>query len=632
MKDLLAIFQFGRIYLGRYWTRFAAGVLLGVLFGLTNASFVWATKTLFERLEPVPVAKSLQPEASRKATPPARQAGYLKERLREINLVMQSVVDPWLPKIGRTIDNRQIIGGLLFLPILVAIRGYVGYLSSYCLGWVSERVINDLRLDVLVKLNSLSLDFFNRSTMGDLLTRITGDTGMLHKCMTFGFSDLIKEPVTLVSVFVGLCLLDWRLTLFTSVFMPCCMVPMIILGRKAQRASREGLKANISQSSLLVEALSSVRIVKAFALEDQQSDRFRRLSRQLIHHGMKGVQAKELVNPLIETISMLGLGVLIVYIFYTQTTTSDLVAFLTGVLLFFTPIKKLASLHILMQQTRVGVDRLIKIMAEQPTVKEAPHPKPIQHFRHQIAFEGLSFAYSQPSPGQEAKWVLKDINLTVPRGMKLGIAGESGSGKSTLVNLLLRFYDPTRGAVKIDGLDIRELALGDVRQLMALVSQEVIVFDQSVAENIACGKKGATREEVEAAAQAAYAHDFILRLDQGYDTRLGERGVTLSGGQRQRIAIARAFIRNAPILVLDEATASLDSQSEAEVQAAIDHLAENRTVICVAHRLSTLATMDQVIVLSQGEIVEQGSFQALVRAGGPFAAMAARQGIMILDH
>jgi subfamily B ATP-binding cassette protein MsbA len=725
MQHLFKIYGFGWIYLRRYWVRFFCGVLMGVLFGMLNASFVWATKTLFERLESGTSASdyfsakditNVVSLAGKLKAPSAAASRYFRGRLSEVtgalvagfdagatnhsslqillakefngliqgesfyeeqrfagvafseetrrllaaqpkgskqwrlnrllledayrneiarspkvrwhmamldevNTAVKKQIDPWLPKIGRPIDWRQVTGGIFFFPLLVALWSFAGYLSSYCLAWVSERVVNDLRLDVLAKLNTLSLDYFNRSTMGDLLTHINGDTSALHRCLSLGLSDLIKEPMTIISVFVGLCLVDWKLTLITVVFVPLCMAPLLVLGRKVQRASRSGLKATITQSSLLVEALSNIRIVKAFNLEKVQENRYRQLSQQLIHHAMKGVQAAELVNPLIQIISMFGLGFLIVYIFYTHTSVPQLVSFLMGVIIFFTPVKKLAKLHILFQQTRVGIDRMIRIMDEQPSVKEPAQPTNLTQFNQSVRIENLSFSYGH-------SLVLKDIDLEIKKGARLGIAGESGSGKSTLVNLFFRFYDPTSGCMKIDGIDMRDFALRDIRKIMALVSQEVVVFDQTVAENIACGKSGATTAEIEEAAKGAYAHDFILKLPEGYNTRIGERGVSLSGGQRQRIAIARAFIRNAPILVLDEATASLDSQAEAEVQAAIDRLAENRTVVCVAHRLSTLAGMDRIIVLSQGRIVEDGAFEGLLRKKGMFAEMARRQGII----
>jgi subfamily B ATP-binding cassette protein MsbA len=297
-----------------------------------------------------------------------------------------------------------------------------------------------------------------------------------------------------------------------------------------------------------------------------------------------------------------------------------MIGFSTGLVILFSPIKKLAALHVLFQQTAVGVDRLFQLFREQPTVRNKPDAKPLLGFKDSLVFESVNFSYAD-------KPVLQNLSLVIPRGLKLGVAGESGSGKSTLLNLIFRFHDPTGGAVKIDGVDFRDLVLHDLRSHMALVSQEVVVFDQTIAENIACGKPNATRADVEAAAKQAYAHEFILQLPQGYETRVGERGVTLSGGQRQRLVIARAFVRNAPILVLDEATAALDSRAEAEVQKVIDQFAAHRTVICVAHRLSTLASMDRIVVLSEGRIVEQGTFQELLRAGGAFAEMAQRQGI-----
>jgi subfamily B ATP-binding cassette protein MsbA len=452
------------------------------------------------------------------------------------------------------------------------------------------------------------------------LTRVNTDTNALLRTLNFGFSDLIKEPLTVLMVVAYLFYMDWKMTLFVVIFFPLCAIPTAILGRKMKRASQGNVKATISQSSLLVELISSIRVVKAFNLEEQQVQHYRDFSWDLVHHDMKTIQARELVNPIIETISALGLGALIVWIFYTGHTVADLVVFLGGVVSIYTPIKKIAGLLVLFQQSSVGVDRLMVIMREIATVAEPAQPKLVTEFKESIAFESVSFSYGD-------KLVVKEINLAIPRGFKLGIAGESGSGKSTLVNLAFRFYDPTKGVIKIDGTDLRDISTRHLRQLMALVSQEVVIFDKTAAENIGCGRLGATQAEIEEAARTAYAHDFIMNLPRGYQTRLGERGVTLSGGQRQRICIARAVIRNAPILVLDEATGSLDSEVEAEVQAGIERLAQNRTVISVAHRLSTLANCDHVIVLSNGCVVEQGSFGELLRAGGIFAGMARRQGI-----
>ncbi|HEY1170947.1 MAG TPA: ABC transporter ATP-binding protein [Verrucomicrobiae bacterium] len=659
-RRILSILRFGQPYLQRYWGRFLAGIILGALFGLSNGTFVWATKTIFERLDADHSSKSaivLTNEGPAKLNwsvgtnssfninpstgtlPPGEAAslavtaaekksaiggvnlkGDVEDAAGKLSARIEKALDPWLPLAGRPIDWRQVLGGFLLLPVLVAIRSFLGYFSSYCMNWVSERMMNDLRYDVLAKLYQLSLDFFNRSTTGDLLTRINNDTSVLHKTMTNGLSDIVKEPFTIVGALLTLMWLDWKLTLVAIVFLPLCIIPLVILGKKVRKAVKASLSANISQSSQLVEVITSIRVIKAFGLEKDSLKRFSDYCKQIIHHDMKSVQARELVNPLVEIISMLGLGLLIVVIFVSGTQLPQLVAFLMGVILMFTPVKKLAAVHVLFQQASVGIERLQQLFAEQPSVKELAEGKKLTGLNHEMRFEHVRFAYKD-------KIVIDDLTLAIPRGTKLGIAGESGSGKSTLLNLVCRFYDTTSGAVLIDGHNVRDVTISSLREQMALVSQEVVIFDQSVAENIACGKQGATREEVIAAAKAAYAHDFIMAMEQGYDTRLGERGVTLSGGQRARICIARAFVRNAPILVLDEATGNLDPRVEGEVQVAIDRLEENRTVICVAHRLATLASMDRIIVMDEGRIVEDGTFEGLLTSGGRFADMARRQGI-----
>jgi subfamily B ATP-binding cassette protein MsbA len=587
------------------------GMLFAIVFGLCNGVFVWATKTFFDRIAPsspiVSTTTAVIPAAATWAT--------------EAKSYVDKLLDPWLPLMGRPLDWRQVLGGVLLLPLPVLLRSLAGYVSMYCLNWASQRMVFDLRVAVLQKLNSLSLDYFNRSTMGDLLTRIGGDTSSLLNCLSYGFSDGLKDPATIFSLLCVLFAIDWQLTLIAVVFSSLFLLPMRFLGGKVRRATQGGLIAGMTQSSELVEALSGIRVIKAFALEGEQIARFRELSRRVVHHGMKTVQARGLLHPIMETISMLGLGVLTVWIIYSGRTVSNMVGLLTGLLMLYQPLKRIAVVNIMFYEASVGVNRLFNLFNEQPSVKETPQPKCIGKFASELRFDDVSFSY-----GNEL--VVRDINLAIPRGFKLGIAGESGCGKSTLVNLIFRFYDPTCGRLMIDGLDFREVALHDLRGLMALVSQEIVLFDKTVAENIALGKLGATRAEVEAAARFANAHDFIMRLPEGYDTRIGERGVILSGGQRQRLSIARAFVRNAPILVLDEATAALDSQSEAEVQAAIDRLAENRTVISIAHRLSTLMACDQIIVLEQGQVIEKGTFAELLEKKGVFASMAQRQGIV----
>ena len=615
MHKLKHIFTFIAPYVKPYWGRLLAGLFFGVLFGASNGLVLWATKTLLDRLDPQTVA------ATASGTNEVAEPGnWFTETAASIQTSVIGTLDPWLPRMGDDLTWMQIVGGLLVFPLLVGFRGSTKFLGAYCLAWASERVINDLRVAVFRNLSRLSIRFFNKSTTGDLITRINGDALLLQSCLSSGVGHLVAEPVAVISVFAGLCLIDWQLTMGVLVLFPICVVPIIHFGKKARRATRRKVEANVNQSSLAVEMFSGMRVIKAFGLEGMRVDRFRELSQQLIRQTMKTVRSREIVGPLVETVSMIGIGALILYVVYTNRSIPDLVVFFTGVLMFYTPIRKLARWHVQIEEASVGAQRLMNVLSEKPDILEQSQPKPVQGFEQGIEWSGISFAYEEED-------VLTNFNLTVPKGTKLGIVGESGSGKSTLINLLFRFHDPDGGAIKLDGHDLRDLSIPDFRAQMALVSQEIVLFDLTVAENIALGQAGCTREQVVEAAWHAHAHEFIEALPDGYDTRIGERGVTLSGGQRQRLAIARAFVRNAPILVLDEATAALDSKAETEVQAAIDQLSENRTVLCVAHRLSTLRTMDRIIVLSRGQTIEEGTFDELLEKGGVFCGLARAQGI-----
>ena len=613
MENIRLTFLFGWPYMRKYFGRLIIGLMFGVFFGLFNASFVWGTKTLFERLEP-------KTEAAADLNQTNALSGVWKSKLDEANRAIMSRLNDWLPQIGSQLEIRQVIGGLFFLPILVGLRSGLGYASVYFLGWVSEHAVRDIRMDAHEKLQSLSMDYFNSRQLGDHTMLMNRSTESLHRCLTYGVADAIKEPFTILGLVVAMFILDWQLALFGIVFAPLSAIPIVIVGRKLRRVAKVAYDKGTEQDSLMVEVYSNMRTIKAYCLERTQRSRFGEIYEKLVRMGMKSLQARHLQNPVIELLSVFGAGVIIIFVFHTGKSVPELVGFLTGMIMLYQPIKKLGGINQYYQEASVGVGMLRGVFEQAPSVTQRENANELGAFNAQVAFEEVEFSY-----GEEL--VLSEFDLVIPKGMKLGVVGESGAGKSTLVSLLLRFYDPTKGRITIDGTDIRDVSFESLRGQMALVSQEVVIFDQTVAENIACGNLDASREEIVEAAKATNAHEFIEGLPAGYDTRLGEQGTRLSGGQRQRIAIARAFVRQAPILVLDEATASLDSKAEAEVQAAIDRLEQGRTVLCVAHRLSTLRQMDKIIVLEQGRVVESGSFEELLKKDGAFAEMARKQGL-----
>ena len=605
MNQLQRVLAFGLPFLRPYRTRFLAAVGLALFFGVSNGAFVLATKTLFERLSPSPVVVG-QVDPQSLAT---RFSGEFAE-------IMEKV----LPRSGQPITPLQIAGAVLFLPLLMLLRSGTSYLSAYCMSWVSTRVVRDMQLRVLEKLHSLSLDYFNKSTLGDLTTHISGDTRRIFDAMNNGFSDLIKEPITLLSILGGMIMIDAKLTLAAIVILPLVTLPILIVGNRLKQIARKSISVGISQGSGLIEALSGIRLIKAYGLEKFQLDRYRDESLKLVNLEVKKTQAGKLVNPVIEVISTLGLGVFIIVVFATNQSVSDFVGFLTGLIMLPSPVKRLAQMHVDLVSATISCDRLESFLSLNPSVEEPTAPTPLLPLSKGLHLEKVYLDYGHAH-------VLQEISLKIPKGFKLGIAGASGSGKSSLINLLPRFYQPTSGYIRWDGRDLRTIHSRDLRSQIALVSQDVVLFDASVAENIGLGRLGATRVEIEEAARKAFAYDFIKALPKGYETRVGERGVMLSGGQKARISLARAFLRNAPILILDEATAALDADSETEVQKTIDQLEEGRTVVCIAHRLSTLANMDEIVVLDGGRIAERGTFSSLLAKKGLFAGMAAQQGI-----
>ena len=617
MQELKKIWAFGLPYLRPYRFRFVAGVLLGMTFGMSNGFFVVSVDTLFARLTQ-PVAPALTTQHPEDASAPlgattlkARVSGWWRE-------TVSPTADQLLPRIGQPMTWLQALGAFSLLPLVMLLRCSASYLSTYCLTWVSARVNRDMQVAALKKAQELSLAYFLKQPAADTYNRISNDTRVIYDSMTNGFIDVIREPFAILSIFLAMVWIDWQLTLIALLLLPLVVGPVVIGGRRVRWLMKNSITAGILQIGYLLEALQSVRIVKAYGMEGRQMAKFRDLASQMAHLTVKLAQTRNLLNPLIEILCMLGVGLLIVVVFATRTEASSLVSFLTALMLAPLSIKRLANLHLTLAAASISIGRLEEFYSEKPSVPEPAQPRPLGNFREEVTVEKLSFSYGHHP-------VLQEIDLRVPRGKKIGLAGESGSGKSTLINLLMRFYDPSHGRILLDGYDLRTYASTDLFRQMALVSQDVLLFDTTVAENIGFGREGATREEIERAARQAQAYDFIRQMPQGFDSPIGERGQLLSGGQKARIAIARAFVRNAPILILDEPTAALDSKAEAEIQASIDSLEEGRTVICIAHRLSTLANMDEIVVLDKGRIVERGTFEQLLRAKGHFAKMAEQQ-------
>jgi len=623
MQELKKIWAFGIPYLKPYRFRFVLGIALSIFFGVSNGLFVLSINTLFNRLAPAPARTP--PVAQIELIPATETVSFdkkikaaLKEKTAAIGKSFQATSDEWLPRIGQKMTWKQMLGGFSLLPLVMGVRAMASYFSTYCLTWVSARVIRDMQVAALRKAQELSMAFFQKMSVADLYARITADTSAIYAAMTNGFIDTIREPFAVLSILISMLIIDWKLTLISICMLPLVAVPVVSSGRRLKALTKKFTGLTVTQSGGLLEALAAVRIVKAYAMEALQLRSFREQANLGVEMSVKTAQTRNLLNPLIEILAMLGIGFLLVFVFSTNAKPGNLVAFLSALLLAPLSIKRIANLHLTLQMTTVSTQRLEELFAEKPTVVEPANPRPLKSFQKGILLQNVTFSYGHTD-------VLHNINLEIPKGKKIGLAGESGSGKSTLINLLMRFYDPTKGKLLFDGHDLRDYATKDLLHQMALVSQDVVLFDLPVGINIGFGKENPTQQEIEQAAKHAYAHDFIMKMPMGYDSPCGERGQFLSGGQKARVAIARAFVRNAPILVLDEPTAALDSRAEKEIQTAIDSLEEGRTVICIAHRLSTLANMDEIIVLDHGRIVERGTFEELLRAKGHFAKMAEQQ-------
>lgn len=531
--------------------------------------------------------------------------------------LLDATVYSWVDLTG---DPLVAIERIIILILCVfLLKNIFAFTRVYLLAQAEQGVSRDLRDAVYDHLLDLDLGFFGRTRTGQIVSRLTTEIEQFRTLVTRELGRLFSSVFEFLGALVFMLLISWKLTLAAFVVIPLAMGvwgPLVhILRRRDRRAVDLGAEVNAH----IVETVAGVRLVKSSSAEGLERARFHRLTADYYRHFMKAEWARSLAAPMTEVLAAVGTAVILWYgsrlVVGAEVTGAQFVGFLGLSLKLYAPVKNVAKFPAIAQPGLVAAERVFEFLDTEPRITDRPGAKSIHDFEHEIVYDRVSFAYYRGPP------VLEDLCFRVPRGTVVALVGPSGAGKSTVVDLLSRFFEVSGGSISIDGVDVRDVRVSDLRSLMAIVAQETILFHDTVASNIAYGRPGATGHEVEAASHAANAHEFIVRLPDGYDTVVGERGVELSGGQRQRIAIARAILSDAPILVFDEATSALDTKSERLIQDALARLVEGRTVFVVAHRLSTVQRADQILVLEDGRLVEHGDHETLLAQSGRYRAL-----------
>ena len=509
--------------------------------------------------------------------------------------------------------NTLLIIGIL-LAFMTMLKTGAYFLSSATIIPIRTGVVRDIRNQLYQKINALSLGFFSEERKGDIIARMSGDVQEIENSIMASLDMLFKNPILIISYFIALIVTSWQLTLFTIIFVPIFGWFMGFVGRKLKAQSIEAQGLWSDTMSQVEETLGGLRIIKAFCAEKLMNERFDKVNSNYRKNVMRVNIRQQLAHPMSEflgtvmIIIVLWVGGMLVLNNHTLTGPK-FIYYLVMLYSISNPLKEFSKAGYNIPKGLASMERVDKILKAEISIKEKSNPHPIMAFEHEIEFRNVSFKYDQ-------QWVLKDINLVIPKGKMIALVGQSGSGKSTLVDLIPRYYDVQKGEVLIDGINVKDLGIHDLRRLIGNVNQEAILFNDTFKNNIKFGTVEATDEQIANAARIANAYDFIMQSENGFDTNIGDRGGRLSGGQRQRVSIARAILKNPPILILDEATSALDTESERLVQDALTHLMKTRTTIAVAHRLSTIRNADEICVLHEGRIIERGTHEELIRNNG----------------
>jgi len=503
----------------------------------------------------------------------------------------------------------------LFIIFLYVIKGLFAYGQSYLMSYVGERIVANMRMALYTHLQRLSLSYFDRTSTGLLMSRILNDITLIQGAVSSAVTGILKDSFTILGLIGVIFYRDWQLAILAILVLPVAVFPIVKFGRKLRKISTQSQKTMAEISIHLHETLSGNRIVKAFHTEDYEIERFSQRVQKFFQWTMKDVSIKSMSSPIMEFLGGIGIAAIIWYGGYQvlkgYSTPGTLFSFLTALLMLYEPIKHLSGVNNTIQQGMAAAIRVFEIMDIPEEIHDQEGAKAINRIDQGISFRKVSFAYGND-------WVLRDINFEVKVGEIIALVGTSGGGKTTLVNLIPRFYEASEGDIFFDNRSIKTITQASLRRQIGIVTQQTILFNDTVRNNIAYGSPEKTEDDIIRAAQAAYAYEFILRLPEKMDTMIGEQGVRLSGGERQRIAIARALLKDAPVLILDEATSSLDSDSEAEVQRALENLMIGRTTFIIAHRFSTIRNVDRIIVLADGRIVEEGNHDRLMALNGEY--------------
>ena len=502
----------------------------------------------------------------------------------------------------------------LFLAFMTFLKTSADFLSSATIIPVRTGVVRDIRNQLYRKITSLPLGFFSEERKGDIIARMSGDVQEIENSIMSSLDMLFKNPILIIAYFSTLIIISWQLTLFTIIFVPIFGWFMGFVGRKLKARSITAQSLWSDTMSQVEETLGGLRIIKAFCAEEKMNSRFDRINSEYRNHIKRVNIRQQMAHPMSE---FLGTVMIVIVLWFggvlvLNNQTIEAPTFIYYLIILYSiiqPLKDFSKARYNIPKGLASMERVDKILLAENDIREPVKPVHISSFEHQIEFRHVSFKYDQ-------QWVLKDINIVIPKGKTIALVGQSGSGKSTLVDLIPRYYDVQEGEVLIDGINVKDLGVHDLRQLIGNVNQEAILFNDSFFNNISFGVENATMKQVEEAARIANAHDFIMQTEEGYNTNIGDRGGRLSGGQRQRVSIARAILKNPPILILDEATSALDTESERLVQDALERLMKTRTTVAIAHRLSTIKNADEIYVLHEGHIVEQGSHDKLMSANG----------------